>query len=208
MNSGKIDNQLNLALDVSNQIREGTIDLDTGFNRDFQTWELIVRYIGDLQSLADKYEMGYVILMNQYAVITIREDRIRPLALESQIIFIEMPKRLSYEVMNGIPESCITQVQQADLNLTGRGVLVAIIDSGIDYYHPDFRNANGTTRIVELWDQTIQGTPPPGYNIGTVYTREKINEAIATGDRFKALNIVPSTDTSGHGTHFGCLKNI
>ena len=70
MNSGKIDNQLNLAMDISNAVREETVDLDTGYNRDFQTWELIVRYIGDLQALSEKYEFGYVILLNQYAIIT------------------------------------------------------------------------------------------------------------------------------------------
>lgn len=201
MDSGKIDNQLNLALDISNTVREQTLDLDTGFNREFQTWELIVRYIGNLDELAQRINFTYVILMNQYAVITIREDRIRELAQETNIIFIEMPKRLSYEVINGIAGSCITQLQIPPVNLTGKGVLVAIIDSGIDFLHPDFRNADGTTRIVELWDQTIQGNPPPGYNIGTAYTSEQMNAAIATGNRFQALEMIPSTDVSGHGTH-------
>jgi len=201
MNSGKIDNSLNLAIDVSNSVREQTIDLDTGYNKDFQTWELLVRYVGDLPSLADKYNFGYVLLMNQYAVIQIREDRIRDLAAEPSIIFIEMPKRLHFEVVDGIASSCINSVQTERFGLTGRGVLVAVIDSGIDYYHPDFRNADGTTRIIELWDQTIQGNPPPGYTNGTVYSREQINEAIKTGSRFQALSIVPSTDVSGHGTH-------
>lgn len=207
MNSGKIDNQLNLALDVSNTIREQTVDLDTGYNRDFQTWELIVRYIGDLNELAERLDFGYVILMNQYAIITIREDRIRLLAQESQIIFIEMPKRLSYEVTSGIAVSCIPPLQTPQIDLTGKGVLVAIIDSGIDYLHPDFRNPDGTSRIIELWDQTIQGNPPSGYIMGTVYTREQLNAAIATGNRFQALEMIPSTDVSGHGTHVWCLKN-
>ena len=201
MNSGKIDNSLNLAIDVSNAVREQTVDLDTGYNKDFQTWELLIRYVGDLVALSTRYNFSYVILMNQYAVIQIREDRIRDLAAEPSIIFIEMPKRLNYEVSDAIAASCITTVQIARFGLTGKGVLVAIIDSGIDYYHPFFRNEDGTTRIVELWDQTIQGNPPPGYNSGTVYTREQINEAIASGSRFQALSIVPSTDVSGHGTH-------
>lgn len=76
--------------------------------------------------------------------------------------------------------------------LTGRGVLVAVIDSGIDYFHPDFRNEDGTTRILYLWDQ----------NRDTVYTREEINQALSQGalDRSLGLASVPSTDTSGHGT--------
>lgn len=201
MNNGKIDNQLNLALNVGNTVREQTIDLDTGFNKDFQTWELIIRYIGDLSTLAEKYELQYVSLMNQYAVVTIREDRISAFSEESQVLYIEKPKRLTYEVRNGIPISCIPPVQTPALDLTGKGVIVAVIDSGTDYLHPDFRNADGTSRIIELWDQSINGNPPEGYYTGTLYTKEQLDEAIATGNRLQALQMVPSTDVSGHGTH-------
>ncbi len=72
--------------------------------------------------------------------------------------------------------------------------------SGIDYSHPDFRNEDGTTRIVALWDQTIPGNPPEGFRIGSLYTREQINEAL-TFPMPQRLDIVPSTDLSGHGTH-------
>ncbi|MDF2872845.1 MAG: hypothetical protein K0R05_4420, partial [Anaerocolumna sp.] len=75
-------------------------------------------------------------------------------------------------------------------------------DSGIDYSHPDFRNEDGTTRIAALWDQTITGSPPEGYDIGTLYTREQINEALAI-PMPERMEIVPSTDLSGHGTHVG-----
>ena len=85
--------------------------------------------------------------------------------------------------------------------LTGKGTFIGIIDSGIDYSHPDFRNEDGSTRIFALWDQTVEGDPPPGYPIGTVYTREQINAALAQPDRAGQLQIVPSTDQSGHGTH-------
>lgn len=60
---------------------------------------------------------------------------------------------------------------------------------GIDYFHPDFRNEDGSTRILELWDQD-RG----------VYTREQINQALQAESRRKALELVPSQDTSGHGT--------
>ena len=74
--------------------------------------------------------------------------------------------------------------------LTGRGVLVAVIDSGIDYFHQDFRNEDGTTRILMLMDQDRD----------RIYTREEINEALGASDRQAALAIVPSVDVSGHGT--------
>ena len=82
---------------------------------------------------------------------------------------------------------------------------MAVIDSGIDYRHPDFRNADGTTRIVALWDQTAvpreNEAPPKGYLQGVEYTREQINEALQASDALSAAQIVPQTDTSGHGTH-------
>lgn len=66
-------------------------------------------------------------------------------------------------------QTCITFVQsQFEFNLRGRGVLIGIIDSGIDYMHPDFRNPDGTTRIAHLWDQSLSGTPPEGFTRGAL----------------------------------------
>ena len=81
-----------------------------------------------------------------------------------------------------------------NIYLSGRGIAIAIISSGIDYLHPDFINADGTSKILYLWDQTKEGNPPKGYYIGTEYTREQINEAIANND--SSL----STDEEGYGT--------
>ena len=53
-------------------------------------------------------------------------------------------------------QSCITQVTQQEPYLTGEGVIIAVLDSGIDYYLPEFRNADGQTRILAIWDQTGQ----------------------------------------------------
>ena len=91
-------------------------------------------------------------------------------------------------------------VQNPPFSLFGSGVLVAIIDSGIDYTNPDFRNDDGTTRIRNLWDQTIMGNPPGGYSIGTEFTREQIDEAIKQPTVPTRMQIVPSVDVSGHGT--------
>ncbi|MCD8149381.1 MAG: S8 family serine peptidase [Clostridiales bacterium] len=75
--------------------------------------------------------------------------------------------------------------------LYGNGILVAVIDSGIDYAHPDFRNADGTTRIVSLWDQTLD----------RFFDSGQINEALAQTSEQGRYAIVPSRDSSGHGTH-------
>lgn len=95
----------------------------------------------------------------------------------------------------------------AFLSLRGGGTVAAIIDTGIDYLNPQFRDDNGNTRIIAIWDQSIPGTasnPDVGY--GTVYTREQINEAIRAyengGDPY---TIVPHKDEIGHGTHIAGL---
>lgn len=88
--------------------------------------------------------------------------------------------------------------RQTYLNLLGNDVLIGFIDTGIDYQHDVFKQADNTSRIVRIWDQTIQtGTPPVGFYYGTEYTREQINEALQSDD---PLSVVPSTDTNGHGT--------
>lgn len=102
-------------------------------------------------------------------------------------------------------QSCVAQVTQQEPYLTGDGVVIAVLDSGIDYFLPEFRDADGQTRILAIWDQTAlpdesQGKlPPAGYREGVLYTRERINEALALG-REDGSRLVPVFDTSGHGT--------
>lgn len=200
MDSGILDNQLNLSLSVPENVRERSQSLEVGYTPETNTWELIVKYSGSLERVKEELGVGVVELSNGYAIITIEENLIDRLINYEEIEFIEKPRRLFYEVSQGITASCINPLQTSTYNLFGEGVLIAIIDSGIDYSHPDFRNEDGTTRIVALWDQTIPGNPPEGFDIGTIYTREQINEALQT-PMPQRLDIVPSTDLSGHGTH-------
>ena len=95
-------------------------------------------------------------------------------------------------------ESGITRVQRAPLGLTGEGVVIGFVDTGIRYEEEVFRNADGSTRILGIWDQTIQdGEPPEGILYGTEYTREMIDQALQSDD---PRGIVPSYDENGHGT--------
>ncbi|MGB8450824.1 MAG: S8 family peptidase [Anaerocolumna sp.] len=83
-------------------------------------------------------------------------------------------------------------------NFRGQGVLIAVIDTGIDYTNPIFRYADGTTRIAAIWDQTLQsGNPPKGFLYGSEYTKEQINLALQSETPYK---FVPSKDEIGHGT--------
>lgn len=197
--SQKVENLLNLALDATEEERLKSLELDIGYNPVDREWDLIIKYSGSLE-VVNELATSVTELSNEYAIITIRESLIPALALMPQVEFIEKPKRLFFQVVNGKRVSCIDPVQRAPFSLFGRGVLVAVLDSGIDYTLADFRNPDGTTRIRTLWDQTIPGNPPAGYHIGTEYTMEEINEALSQDNRMDRERIVPSQDTSGHGT--------
>lgn len=100
-------------------------------------------------------------------------------------------------------ESGITQVQREPLSLTGRNCIIVFIDTGIDYTNPLFRNPDGSSRILAIWDQTIQtGTPPEGFLYGTEYSREEINRALESEDPYA---IVPSRDEIGHGSNLAAV---
>ena len=193
MENQKLENVLNLALNSTEEEREKSQELNVGYDVKTRDWELIIKYSGSLECVR---ELGaeVVELLNGFAIVTIKENRIEELANCVAVEYVEKPKRLFFQILEGKVASCITSVQRPPLQLTGKDVLVAIIDSGIDYENLLFRKTDGSTRIKYLWDQTIAGNPPRGYKRGTEYTEEEINEAIRTG---KSLS---TTDISGHGT--------
>ncbi len=199
MQSQKIENLLNLARSATAQEREKSLELDVGYDPIDRSWDLIVKYSGDLSEIR---ALGIQVteLQGRYAIITIHESLIERLAEFPQIEYIEKPKRLFFEDAQAKRASCITRVQSAPLNLSGRGVIVAVIDSGIDYANSVFRNADGTTRILNLWDQTLAGSPPAGYALGTEYSREQIDLALQQQTLQERMLMVPSEDVSGHGT--------
>lgn len=199
MNNEKLDNQLNYSLTTPENLRAKTDNLNVGYETLNNVWELIVKYAGDIFAGIDKAGLTGKVrvstLIGNYAVITIKEEDIERFAAIEEVFFIERPTRLWFSLEDAREEICLynegNNAQEKNvLGLTGEGVLVGIIDSGIDFFHPDFRNEDGTTRIYKLWDQTT----------GVVYSEEGINNALMEG-REIGEKIVTQRDISGHGTH-------
>ena len=201
----KLDNLLNLAMDATEEEREKSRNLNVGYEKQTRKWEIIVKYseMGDfVKVLLGGPEISVVPLLGRYAIVTLPESMLDEYSRRPQIEFIEKPTRLYFEDLFSKEASCITQGQRdepGNLRLTGRGVLIGIVDSGVDYRHPAFLTADGKSRILRLWDQSIPGNPPEGYATGTEYTNEEINEALSLSVQ-GGRRLVPSEDVSGHGT--------
>lgn len=200
----KLDNLLNLALDATEEEREKSANLSAGSEKGSQLWDVIIKYSGDIEALSGD-GIRAVPLLGGFAVVTLPQNKIREFAGHPQVEFVELPKRLYFQVRQGLDASCFRSVQGAGdaRGLSGKGVLVGIVDSGVDWRHPDFRNEDGTSRILSLWDQSAQPepgqNPPKGYLRGVEYTGEEINRALSLPDQ-EGNFLVRERDLSGHGT--------
>ncbi len=114
------------------------------------------------------------------------------------IPYAMVPKLFTLQDSSSMTAAGITQVRQSALGLTGRGILLGVIDSGIDYLNPMFRWPDGSTKIAAIWDQTINDGPLPEWMAyGSEYRQEPFNEALRSDSPY---SIVPSRDLDGHGT--------
>ncbi|MEA4831329.1 MAG: S8 family peptidase [Oscillospiraceae bacterium] len=179
-------------------IREQLIRQFQGFDPE-QNIEVIIKYHGSLDEIAEKLEASAEELNENYAILTLPAYRIPTIIQLSQIEYYELPKTVTYQLERSLDAACISPVQlESGYNLSGKGVFIGIIDSGIDYTHPDFRQPDGTSRIMYLWDQTAADiSPPSGFKNGHLYTKADIDLALASDN---PLSIVPEQDFFGHGT--------
>ena len=155
MDNQKIENQLNLAIEATPQERSKSMDLDVGFNRETATWEVIVKFYGTEEELGTVFERAFqdeassiriIDLSSKYMILNVPENLIERVAALPEIEYMEKPKRLFFAVNNGRSASCINSLQtgasapgqmitppagqNSRNNLTGRGVILAVIDSG------------------------------------------------------------------------------
>lgn len=101
----------------------------------------------------------------------------------------------------------VKEVSPAGKEKNDNTVVVGIIDWGCDFTHPNFKNPDGTTRLLSIWDQSMVSVhpPPAPYGYGTVFEKDEINKALTTDTPFVKLGYHPSkSDSNGlgaHGTH-------
>ena len=227
-----LDTQLNLAFDATPEELEKSLELDVGFDDQTRLWEVIVRYAGTVgqNRSTEEFQPGQnhrstVLLQKEmngfkqasvtwlsggYGIVRGTKEAIDALSQNPFIEYIEKPKRLYFATEQGKLASCMEPLQTGiGFSLFGRGILIAVLDSGIDYTHPEFRNPDGSTRILAIWDQTGNGNPPEGLDLGTEYSREEINEALMGSEKsdpegadsnVSNRRLIPIRDLSGHGT--------
>ena len=194
----EFENVLNVSLNVPEEERMRSEILSTGYSPEENTWELVVRYsIYPQKFLQDHPQVEAYPLTGNYILMRVPETLLSELADTQGVIYIEIPKRLymggwkrsfSASSVDSVQVSGIPLLRERlGINLTGRGVLVGIADSGIDIFHAAFRNKDGSTRIAALWDQATRE-----------YTGEEINAFLSENSG----QPVPLAfrDLSGHGT--------
>ncbi|MCR5610136.1 MAG: S8 family serine peptidase [Lachnospiraceae bacterium] len=200
-----MDNEFMLALSVPDNVFNENSQLNTGYKETTNTWELIIKYNGSYKDLIESLKDVLIKseeLLFSYAIIIIPDFAVTILESNQFIDNIYKPENYFFETEIPTGNAANTSIFNPTYSLTGNGVLIGIIDTGIDYTHPDFRNTDGTTRIFAIWDQSVDNNPPDGYYKGTLYTMDMINEALSYSNPSDRYQIVPDTETlSGHGTH-------
>lgn len=175
---------------ISDTLRMETISEDYA--------DFIVEYFGDLSLLEPFGPGNYRILNHAYAIVhrplsEFNEQTIRELGYSA------LPLLYGISSAESLEASGINRIRNVpNFDLRGQGVLIGIVDTGVDYQNQIFRYGDGSSRIINIWDQTIQSDDfPINFGYGTRYNRERINQALQSDN---PLEIVPSTDTNGHGT--------
>lgn len=159
---------------------------------------ILVEYEGSGELVKEEYNSNcFYPISYRFAVIFLTQGEGEKVPYET-MPFSVIPKCFGLMDMEALEEMGILRVRRSSLDLTGSGVLIGMVDTGIDYRNPMFRYEDGRSKIRSIWDQTERSeSPPEGFYYGSEYGREQIEEALRSED---PLAIVPSMDRNGHGT--------
>ncbi len=160
--------------------------------------DLIIDYRNSPQLLRSFTDAVVHIMNDSYAIVYVPASQLmaRNVAFRSS----QIPNLFGLTDDTSLEASGVTEIRNLPLfNLRGQDILIAVIDTGIDYTNPVFLHQDGTTKIVSIWDQSIDtpGAAPYNTEFGTEYSQEQINQALQSQT---PLEVVPSMDTVGHGT--------
>ncbi len=205
MENQKLDSALNMFFSLSETEQKSWEASFAGLEEGI--FEVILRYHGDIRQYREEYRQ-IAELLADYAIVWIPAENLERFSQHPEVEYVEKPKELSFSVDHGRRASCMLDTGSGNVSGSGAGVFVGIVDSGIDFSHGDFRNADGSSRIFALWDQSARyldydeggEEEIQRYGVGRLYRREKITEALLQPDRQKRQSIVPELDLSGHGT--------
>ncbi|MBH1940731.1 S8 family peptidase [Mobilitalea sibirica] len=161
--------------------------------------DLIIEYRRNPKLLEGFTDATIHIMNDAFAIVHVPATQITDRTIE-QFGFSVIPNLFGLISETSLEASRVDRLRTIPaFDLRGEGVLVGIVDTGIDYTNPVFRREDGTTKVMAIWDQTIDSAQeyPYNYYFGTQYQAEQINQALASEN---PLEIVPSTDEIGHGT--------
>ena len=185
----KLNPELALSLSLDNAKRMESSLLHSGFSPSTDMWKLILFYNGSLEEIKKMISFSFIPLLGNFAILFIKEKDIPSFLTFPQVLYVELSRPIYENALTGIDASCfpdyniVTGRNVNTTTLTGKGTAIAVLDSGVDYRHPDFRNADGSTRILAYWDQSL---PFASFN------KENTNSNSSNSDNFQYISTTNS----------------
>ena len=185
----KLNPELALSLSLDNAKRMESSLLRSGFSPSTYMWKLILFYNGSLEEIKEMISFSFIPLLGNFAILFIKEKDIPSFLTFPQVLYVELSRPIYENALTGIDASCfpdyniVTGRNVNTTTLTGKGTAIAVLDSGVDYRHPDFRNADGSTRILAYWDQSL---PFASFN------KENTNSNSSNSDNFQYISTTNS----------------